>query len=300
MRIKMREKQLDKESMKGTIYVLLSAVCFSTGGVLIKSIPWSSITIQGIRSIFSFMLIASYMVITKRKFVWNKTVLFGAICNTVMALTFVSATKMTTAANAIVLQFTEPIFVILLMWILYKKKPKKAAVIACAVVFAGILCFFLDSLSAGGMAGNLLAVFSGFTYALVMMMKGFPGSDFESSLLASHVMSLCIGLPSFLGETDHSAKAWICIILLGVIQFGLSYIFLSRGLDCVSPVTASLTSTLEPILNPILVAIFCGETIGRTAFIGAALVIGAAACYNVYEAAHKDWNHQEKRNHRKK
>ena len=101
--------------MKGTIYVLLSAVCFSTGGVLIKSIPWSSITIQGIRSIFSFMLIASYMVITKRKFVWNKTVLFGAVCNTVMALTFVSATKMTTAANAIVLQFTEPIFVILLV-----------------------------------------------------------------------------------------------------------------------------------------------------------------------------------------
>ena len=192
------------------------------------------------------------------------------------------------AANAIVLQFTEPIFVILLMWALYKKKPKKAAVVACAVVFAGILCFFLDSLSAGGMAGNLLAVFSGFTYALVMMMKGFPGADFESSLLASHVISLSIGLPSFLGETDHSAKAWICIILLGVIQFGLSYIFLSRGLDRVSPVTASLTSTLEPILNPILVAIFCGETIGRTAVIGAVLVIGAAACYNVYEAAHKD------------
>ena len=188
----MQEKQLDKESMKGTIYVLLSAVCFSTGGVLIKSIPWSSITIQGIRSIFSFMLIASYMVITKRKFVWNKTVLFGAVCNTAMALTFVSATKMTTAANAIVLQFTEPIFVILLMWALYKKKPKKAAVVACAVVFAGILCFFLDSLSAGGMAGNLLAVFSGFTYALVMMMKGFPGADFESSLLASHVISLSI------------------------------------------------------------------------------------------------------------
>ena len=111
MENKMQEKQLDKESMKGTIYVLLSAVCFSTGGVLIKSIPWSSITIQGIRSIFSFMLIASYMVITKRKFVWNKTVLFGAVCNTAMALTFVSTTKMTTAATAIVLQFTEPIFV---------------------------------------------------------------------------------------------------------------------------------------------------------------------------------------------
>ena len=66
--------------MKGTIYVLLSAVCFSTGGVLIKSIPWSSITIQGIRSIFSFMLIASYMVITKRKFVRSEERRVGKEC----------------------------------------------------------------------------------------------------------------------------------------------------------------------------------------------------------------------------
>lgn len=214
----------------------------------------------------------------------NKTVIFGAICNTVMALSFVMANKMTTAANAIVLQFTEPVFVILLMWALYKKKPGKEAVVTCVVVMCGILCFFFESLSSGGMAGNLLAIFSGFTYALVMMMKEFPGASFESSLMISNVMSMFIGIPSYMKETDNSLTVWIAILVLGVVQFGFAYIFLSRGLDRVTPVTASLTSTIEPILNPILVAVFYGETVGVLALVGAVLVVGSATAYNLMEA----------------
>lgn len=292
----MEKRTLDKESLKGTIFVLLSAVCFSLGGVLIKSIPWSSVTIQGIRSIFSSLVIGGYMLVRRQKFVWNRTVLFGAVCNTVMAFTFVAATKMTTAANAIVLQFTEPIFVILLLWVLYKKKPGKDAVIACILVFSGILCFFLESLSAGGMAGNLLAICSGFTYALVILMKGFKGADFESSLIISNAMSVVIGIPAYIRDipvsqlfsgqmTETSMLVpWFCMILLGIFQFGFSYIFLSKGLDRVSPVTASLTSTIEPILNPLLVAAFCGETVGILAVTGAVLVVGSATVYNVRQA----------------
>ena len=76
----------------------------------------------------------------------------------------------------------------------------------------------------------------------------------------------------------------IFVLLLGMVQFGLSYVFLSRGLDAVSPVTASLTSAIEPILNPVLVAVFYGETIGATAVIGALLVVGSATVYNVRQA----------------
>ena len=119
----MSDKKMNAESLRGTVRVLLSAVCFSTGGVLIKSIPWSSVTIQGARSIFSVLVVGCYMLLRRQKFVWNKTVLFGAVCNTVMAFAFVAATKLTTAANAIVLQFTEPVFVILLMWLIFHKKP---------------------------------------------------------------------------------------------------------------------------------------------------------------------------------
>ena len=277
-------KTFDKNSLRGTIYVLLSAILFSLGGLLIKSVPWSSVSIQGTRSIFSSVVIGGYMLLTGRKLVFNKSVFFGAICNMAMAFTFVMATKMTTAANAIVLQFTEPIFVILLMWLLYKKKPAKDAIVTCLLVFGGILCFFFESLSSGGMAGNLLAIFSGFAYALVFLMKKFPGADFESSILISNVMSILIGIPFFVKETNHSATVWGCIVLLGTLQCGLSYVFLSKGLDHVSPVTASLTSTIEPILNPILVAACYEEEIGVLAIIGAILVVGSATIYNLREA----------------
>lgn len=281
-----RETNINTDSLRGTVYVLLSAICFSTGGVLIKLIPWSSMTIQGIRSIFSILVVGGYMLLRRQRFVWNKTVFWGAICNTVMAFSFVAATKLTTAANAIVLQFTEPIFVILLMWFIYKKKPGKDALIACAVVFAGILCFFFESLGAGQMAGDLLAILSGFTYALVMMMKKFEGADFESSLIVSNIISAVVGIPVYFRDfsTAFVADAWVFMLLLGVVQFGLSYIFLSKGLDYVSPVTASLTSTIEPILNPILVAVFYGENIGAAAVVGAVLVVGAAAVYNVRQS----------------
>jgi drug/metabolite transporter (DMT)-like permease len=282
----MKHQGFDKEKCIGTVYVLLSAICFSLGGVLIKSILWSSVTIQGIRSLFAFLVVGIYMVLTHHRFVWNKTVVAGAAINTVMSFSFVEATKLTTAANAIVLQFTEPVFVILFMWLLYKKKPGKDAVITCGVVFAGIVIFFLESLSSGGMAGNFLAVFSGATYALVMMLKGFEGADFESSLLVSYVMSMVLSVPGIWQEAGNSSlQTWVLVILLGVFQFGFSYIFLSKGLDRVSPVTASLTSTIEPVLNPILVAVFCGEKVGCLSVFGAVLVIGAATVYNIRQAA---------------
>jgi len=273
-----------RESLKGTAYVLASAVCFSLGGVLIKLIPWSALTIQGVRSIFAFFVISGSMKAAGRKFVCNRSVIFGAVCNLVMALTFVVATKMTTAANAIVLQFTEPIFVILLMWMFYRKRPGKDAVITCAVVFAGIICFFMESLEGGRVAGNLLAIVSGFFYALVFMMKKFPGADFESSILISYVASAVIAIPAYATETESSVAIWIFIILLGVFQNGFSYVFLSKGLDYVSPVTASLTSTIEPILNPLLVALFYGEQVGALAIVGAALVVGASTVYNLMQA----------------
>ncbi len=228
----MSDKKMNAESLRGTLCVLLSAVCFSTGGVLIKSIPWSSVTIQGARSIFSALVVGCYMLLRRQKFVWNKTVLFGAVCNTVMAFAFVAATKLTTAANAIVLQFTEPVFVILLMWLIFHKKPGRDAVFACAGVFAGILCFFYTSLDAGAMAGNLLAILSGLAYALVMMQKKFRGADFESSLLVSCALSAAIGIPFYGQESEMSLHIWFFVLLLGVVQFGLSYVFLSRGAGC--------------------------------------------------------------------
>lgn len=279
-------QSLNHKSIRGTVFIIISAVCFSLGGVLIKLIPWAPLTIQSVRSVFSAAVIAIYMIVTGHRFVFNRPVLFGALLNFTMAYTFVSATKLTTAANAIVLQFTEPVFVILLLWIFYNKKPQKDAIIACMAVFSGILCFFFESLGAGGMLGNVLAVISGAAYAGVFLIKGFKGGDFESSLIVSNIISIFAGMGSFAAETELTGMIWVYIAILGTVQFGLSYIFLSKGLDYVSPVTASLTSTIEPILNPILVAVFYGETIGRLSLAGAVLVIGAVLTYSLRQARH--------------
>ncbi len=269
---------------RGLAYVLISAVCFSLAGVLIKVIPWNPISINGARCIFAIIPMYLYLRATGRRFHINKQIIGGAALDFAMLETFVIANKLTTAANAIVLQFTEPVWVILLAWIIFRSRPRTSAVAASIVVIAGIVCFFLDSLSAGGVLGNVLAIASGLAYAGVFLLKESPKCDFECAAILGFAACFVVGIPFYAQETVFSLDILLAIMALGIAQLGLAYFFLSKGLDVVSPVTASLTSTIEPLLNPILVAIVVGETIGPLSIFGAVLVIGAATAYNVYAA----------------
>lgn len=269
---------------RGLAYVLISAVCFSLAGVLIKVIPWNPISINGARCIFAIIPMYLYLRATGRRFHVNKQIIGGAVLDFAMLETFVIANKLTTAANAIVLQFTEPIWVILLAWIIFRSRPRRSAVVASFVVIAGIACFFYDSLNAGGMLGNVLAIVSGIAYAGVFLLKESPKCDFECAAILGFAACFVVGIPFYPQETLFTPEILVTIIVLGVVQLGFAYFFLSKGLDVVSPVTASLTSTIEPLLNPILVAIVVGETIGPISIFGAVLVIGAATAYNVYAA----------------
>lgn len=272
----------------GTVFVLLSAVTFSLAGILIKIIDWSPITINGVRSIFAAAVMLIYLKATRHRIRCNKTIMFAAVCNVVMNLTYVFATKITSAANAVVLQFTMPIFIIIFSVVFLKKKPQKAEIVTCITVFAGIVCFFFDGLTARGMLGNILAIISGATYAVVFMQKAVPNSDFESSALFGQLMSIVISIPFWFFESSFTFTDIWATALLGTVQMGISYVLLSVGLTSVSPITASLTSTIEPILNPVIVAIFYHEHIGTLSFIGAAAVIGSVAVYNVLKASDKE------------
>ena len=275
-----------KKNVSGIIYVILSAVLFSLSGVLIKAIPWSSLTINGARSALAAIVMAIYMKRTGHRFVLNRAVLGGALCTLIMNITFVLATKMTSAANAIVLQFTSPIFIILFLWIFLKQKPRRPDLIACFFVFLGVICFFLDEISPEGTVGNLLAIVSGASYACVYMMKSWEGADFESAVLLSELAAVVMGVPSMLGETSFTAANVGCILILGIFQFGIAFVFHAKGLETVHPVTAVLASAIEPILNPIWVAIFLKETIGPISLVGAAIVMAALIVYNVWDAGH--------------
>ena len=265
----------------GTLCVFVAAVLYSIGGLCMKVIPWSGMAINGGRTAIALVVIGAYLWVVKHPLRFNRWVLLGALCVFGTNALFSVANKMTTAANAIVLQFTAPIFVILFTMLFFRRKPTKLDVGACAVVFGGIVFFFVDSLSMGGGMGNVLALVSGVSYAGVFMLNDMPNSDAISSVFWGDVISAVTGLPFLLRETDFSAGPIASLLILGVFQVAVAYILLTIGLKTTPSVTASLVSGIEPVLNPILVAVFYGEKMGTMALVGAAIVIGGVVGYNV-------------------
>lgn len=274
-------KQSASLRMRGVIFVFLAAVLFSTGGVCVKLIPWNGMSINSGRNLISAVLLGVYLLLTKHKLRFNRFICLGALCVCSTKILFCLANKMTTAANTIVLQYTAPIFVLLLGVLFWKKKPGKLDLVTCGLVLSGVVCFFLDSLETGGIIGNILALMSGLTYAGVFLLNDMPDSDPICSVFWADLLGFLIGLPFMVSETNFSAPVLTNIFFLGAFMGALAYIFMCSGLKTTPAVTASLISGIEPILNPILVAIFYGETIGSFALVGAAIVIVTVLVYNV-------------------
>ena len=262
----------------------MAAVLYSIGGLCIKLIPWHGMSINSGRNIVSVLVVGSYLLVTHHRPRWNKWVALGAasVCGT--NILFTLANKMTTAANAIVLQFTAPIFVIVLSLLFWRKRPRKLDIAVCGVTLLGVTCFFLESLEAGDMLGNVLALVSGLSYAGVFLLNDLPNADPISSVFWGDVCSAVVGLPYLVRETDFTAPTLTSLVILGAFQVGVAYILMCEGLKTTPAVTASLISGIEPVLNPTLVAIFYHEMIGPLSFVGAVIVVGAVVTYNVIQS----------------
>lgn len=265
----------------GTLCVFLAALLYSIGGLCIKVIPWNGMSINGARTLIALVVIGIYLAIIHHKPRFNRWIFLGSLCIFGTNALYSVANKLTTAANTIVLQFTAPIFVIVFSALFWKRRPQKLDIAACVVVFGGVLFFFVDSLEAGGALGNVLAILSGAAYGGVFLLNDFPDSDAISAVFWGDVLSAVTGLPFLLQEQPLAPTALFSLVILGVFQVAVAYILLTIGLRTTPAVTASLVSGIEPVLNPLLVALFYGETIGRFAFIGAAVVICGVVGYNV-------------------
>ena len=271
------------KQQRGTLLVFLASIFYSLGGICMKGIPWNGMAVNGGRTAIAVVVMGAYLLITKQKLRFNRWILLGAVSVSLTNILFAIANKMTTAANAIVLQYTAPIFVIVLTALFMRKRPGGLDLGACAVVFGGVLCFFVESLSGGSLTGDMLALISGVTYAVVFMLNDLPGGDALSAAFFGHIISAVIGLPFVLRETEFGTTCMISLLVLGVFQVGFAFILLGEGLKTTPAVTASLVSGLEPVLNPILVALFYPgvDKIGVVSLIGAVIVIGGVVGYNV-------------------
>jgi len=277
----MEESGGAKARRRGTLYVFLAALLYSIGGLCIKLIPWHGMSINSARNIISVLVVGGYLALTHHRPKLDRWIALGAVAVCGTNTFFTLANKLTTAANAIVLQFTAPIFVMLLSALFWRKRPKKLDVSVCIVTLLGVLCFFVESLDGGGMLGNVLALFSGLSYAGVFLLNDLPGADPISSVFWGDVCSAVLGLPFLVRETEFTPTALTSVVVLGVFQVAVAYILMCEGLKTTPAVTASLISGIEPVLNPVLVAVFYHETIGPLSLVGAVIVVGAVVLYNV-------------------
>ena len=271
------------ERIKGIIFMLLAAVALSLAGLFVKLAAWDSFGITAGRSVATLVSCLVYMLITRKKFVFNKAVVFGGVCISLLNFLFIFATQSTSAANAIVLEYTEPFFVILLLWLIFGQRPQKAEIIAVLAAFSGIVFFFLDKLTPGGMIGNFAALMAGLVYAVFILVKKMDGNDFFSSVLTASVINIVTCGWSIPRQTNWDPLGIVMVTLFGIIPCFLGYILLSAGLDRMPIVAGVLLSMLEPVLNPVWVAIFYGEVVGKMSLIGMVIILGTAAVYSVWQ-----------------
>lgn len=258
---------------KGNLYILLTALLWSTGGILIKYIPGNAMMINGARSLIALL----FFWICKRriKVKVNIKIVAAAMCLVFTNLLYVIANKLTTAANAIVLQYTAPIFVLIWDCIYQRKKPEKYQCLVVVMAFSGMILFFFDQLDGGRMMGNLLAICAGICFSGVYFLNSLPESSSEDASMIAFGLSFIIALPFMKGVFLLNRTALLALLALGIFQVGLAYVFFSKGSRMTSPVNASLIGLMEAILNPVWVFLFYGERIGRFALAGAVIILTA-------------------------
>jgi drug/metabolite transporter (DMT)-like permease len=254
---------------------MLAILFMSTSGLLIKLSSWDALALNGARSLIAAAVIWLYL--RRPNFTWSRAQVGGAIIYALMLITFVQATRWTTAANAIFLQFTAPLWVALFSIWLLGERPQRSDWATMIAVALGMLLFFGGELTRDGLRGNLLAIFSGICLALffIALRMQKDGSPTETVLLGS-LLAGAIGLPFILwGDQPVDRREMGIIIFLGVFQLGLPFIVLTLAIKQLSAVEAILIQTLEPVLNTLWVFLFIGEVPLPSALVGAAIIATA-------------------------
>ena len=278
--------QIDiKRKNRAMLLMVITAAMWSLGGIFIKLISWSPFLIAGIRSGISGSIMAMYMAATHTHFKLNRYSVLAGVGLAFSATLFTIANKLTTAANAIVLQYTAPIFILIISAIFFKQKMQKRDVLVVCITMGGMVLFFLDQLSPGNMLGNLFGILAGIFLAQMFVMVGRGGDDDAtrmSGIMIAHVLTLLIGLPIGIPQTTEVAAIEIVyVIILGVFQLGIPYVLYGvASRDC-PPLACSLIGMLEPLLNPVWVAIFIGEVPGPFALVGAVIIIATVSWWCV-------------------
>ena len=261
---------------KGLVYTLLGALLWSTGGLFIKLLPFDAWTILFYRSAFAGTLFG--VIFWKQIRRTNRQAWINSFFYAALLITFVTSTKLTTAANAIFLQYTGTAYVLLLEPLLFKTALRRVDVVTIIACFVGMGLFFFESFDPSGGLGIAIAMVSGVLLAALFLgQKRNPQEYHMSAIFLGNIWVLLIGFPAYWQSAAPTGEEWAMLAFLGFIQIGLGYLLFTFGQRYIPATESALLAMVEPILNPVWVLIGYGERPSIWAALGGGLILAALA-----------------------
>ncbi len=270
------------------LQMVICALFWSLGGIFIKLSPWNGLVLAGARSLLASLVLIAYLAIKRTPFMVNRRTLGVAVTLSGTFFCCVMSTKLTTAANAIVLQYSVPVFILLYGALIQHKKFRLADWLVVPVTLIGVSLFFVGQLDGGKLVGNLIGILAALFFTGCFLTSAAASDDERlSGILQGQLLTALIGLPfAFVFGMPMSWSAVGCALVLGIFQIGIPYILYALALRGCPPLACSLIAVIEPLLNPVWVALFYGELPSFWALIGGVMVIAAITLWCVYNEKH--------------
>jgi drug/metabolite transporter (DMT)-like permease len=283
----------NRQNGKAALLTFAAGLSWSFTGMFTKLVTWSSFTLVGVRAVIALLVLGlargSFRVHV------NKGMWISAVGVTATSVLLLSSAQLTTSANAVVLQYTASVFIILYMIFVKKQRPLKSEIIAAFFVMLGVCLCFAGSMEGGKLLGNILGLCSGVTFAMLFLANRYSGNDPLDGVYFGMLLSCPFAIFAFFDPGFSLTLPNIgCGIGLGV-GLGFGYLFLALGARCgISPVASCVISNVEPVLNPIWVYLAVGENPGFWGILGAAVVLLSVTVQSLYEMCRTARNRREK------
>lgn len=259
----------------GILLMLACALLWSANGLCIKLTPWNSMVLAGWRGFAGAVTLFLAMKLLKMKISINvRTVLIG-VCVCATGFLYIIANRLTTAANAIVLQYTSPVWLVVLSMAFFKKRYRWLDYAAVLLTVGGIALFFMDELGLGGALGNLIAVIDGCSLGAAYLLMGeSEGGNRLSGTLVGLVLMAIVGIPfTAVYPPEVTATSAAMVAVMGIFMLGLPYALYSVAINYCPPLGCVLISSIEIVLNPMWVWLGTGEMPDTFALIGSAVIL---------------------------
>lgn len=260
------------EHQKGILAIITAALLWSTGGLFIKLISLDAYQLSFYRSIFSALTFI--LLFRKKVFVFNFSIFLNGIFYAGILILFVVATKLTTAANAIFLQYTAPIYVLIFEPLILKTKLKAINIISVFIAFLGMTLFFVGEISSTHLEGNFVALLSGICFAAFLIGIRKSSEEFRvPSIFWGNIFIPIFCFNSVYPEFNINLDNFLMVAYLGIFQIGLAYAIFTYSIKRIEGIEAALIAMIEPVMNPIWVYLGYGEKPSPFAILGGLIIL---------------------------